>query len=40
MLHVYLWSFVFALALAAAGVILRVITVVQPSPIPVAGQSY
>jgi hypothetical protein len=40
MLHVYLWSFVFALALAAASVILRVISVGRPSPNPVAGQSY
>jgi hypothetical protein len=40
MLHLYLWSLVFALALASAGVILRVISVVRPTPIPVALQNY
>ena len=36
----YLWSIVFALALASAAVILRVISVGRPSPIPVALQNY
>jgi hypothetical protein len=36
----YLWSFVFALALVSAGVVLRFIDVVRPTPIPVALENY